>query len=766
MSRCQLCGAPCNEAQEHCSKPCAHVAKEAARDGIEARVRRAFQRRKRAPSLAPDPEAEQMLFEVEGFWGPGCAGAAEEILRCAAGVHDASIVGDTGRGRASFDPEQVMAPAILDILRRYGFRATLVRDAWARSEGFSRAWELTLALRLGVSVTLAMIVFVLTLLLASRYIGDEGGDQAAGTVRVLMLFLTLPVLCYGGFPIFANAFWAVARRRVTADLLTAAAAAGAFLLSLPAVVEHKRPIHFDAACACVVLTLFARLCEYRARRRLARVGERFAALVAGPAMRVRKGEEIACAAGELRPGDVVLVAAGARVPADGDVVEGSGVLEPVSGGRVEFSPGDRIAAGARLNSGRLVLRAERTGAATSVGEVARIVEHALASRMPGSAAVTRGLFWAGAATATFGLLALFLGETREPLLAVLLAASPSAIALLPSIAGLSAMGRAAERLACFRSGEALAAAANADGVVLARSAMLEPRATADAAAIQGEPAEFWSVVASLVSVAQGPVAAAIRERARSEGATPALSVPPSDGPLSRARVDGRDAAGGDRAALEGLGWRIAAEARPALAEEERGRTLFWAGWDGEIRGAIAIDAAERQGAAEIGSRLKRAGLLTCLAGADADAALDAQAARLGLDTWMSEAALADGMAKRRANGRRTALVARAAVDPPPGSDAADLTIAVDCAEEGAPEWAAVVALGPDVRAVDAALGSARRAARARRLGGTAAFLYHVAALPCAAAGLVSPMAAVGLGAVCALGLIHTALRAGGNPGGQ
>ncbi|KAF0244939.1 MAG: cation transport ATPase, partial [Planctomycetota bacterium] len=250
-----------------------------------------------------------------------------------------------------------------------------------------------------------------------------------------------------------------------------------------------------------------------------------------------------------------------------------------------------------------------------------------------------------------------------------------------------------------------------------------------------------------------------------EGASPALSVPPSDGPLSRARVDGRDAAGGDRAALEGIGWKIAADARPALAEEERGRTLFWAGWDGEIRGAIAIDAPDRQGASEIGLKLNRAGLLTCLAGADSDTALDAQAARLGLDTWMSEAALADGMAKRRANGKRTALVARAAVDPPPGADAADLSIAVDCAEEGAPDWAAVIALGPDVRVVEAALGSARRAARARRIGGTAAFLYHVAALPCAAAGLISPMAAVGLGAICALGLIHTALRAGGNPAG-
>ncbi|MCC6739182.1 MAG: cation-translocating P-type ATPase [Planctomycetia bacterium] len=760
MNRCQLCGAPCGEAQVHCSKPCASAARVALKDGIEARVRRAFQRRRRAPGPPPDPEAEQILFEIEGFWTPGCAGAAEEVLRCSSGVLDAHIVGDTGRGRAFFDPERITAAAILDILRRYGFRASLIRDAWARSEGFSRSWELMLAVRLGVSVTLAMIVTVLTLLLGSGHIAD---DHAAGTVRVLMMFLSVPVLAYGGFPIFFNAAWAVARRRVTADLLTAAAAAGAFVLSLPAVADTGA-VHFDAACAAVVLTLFARLCEYRARRRVARVGERLVSMVSGPAVRLRKGEEIPCGAAELRPGDVVLVAAGARVPADGDVVEGGGVLEPAAGGRVEISPGDRVAAGSRLTTGRLVVRAERTGAATSAGEFARLVEGSLASRMPGAPAVSSGLVWLGAATATFGLLALgYETGNYAALLSVLLATSPSALALLPSIAGLSAMGRAAESLVCFRSGEAVNAAARADGVVLSRSALLEPRATADAAAIAGEPAEFWSVVASLVAVAQGPAAAAIRERARSEGASPALAVPPQEGPLSRARVDGRDAAGGDRAAMEALGWEMEPGARRALAEEERGRTLFWAGWDGRIRGAVSVDAADRPGAAEIGGKLKRAGVLTCLAGADADAALDAQAARLGLDTWMSEAALAEGIARRRANGRRTAVALRAAVDAPAAVEAADLAMALDCAEEGPPDWAGVVALGADVGGVDVALGAARRAERARKVGGTAAFLYHTAALPCAAAGLLSPMVAVGMGAVCALWLIHAALRAGGNP---
>ena len=759
-SRCQLCGSACSGAQTYCSKNCAHAAKEAAKDGIEARLRRAFQRRRRPPSGAPDPEARQMFFEVGGFWTGGCASAAEEILKSVKGVFDAQVVPGTGRGRVFYDPERLAPRDILRTIRRYGMRATQVRDAWARAEGFSRAWEIALAVRLGVAAMLTIHVLYFTALLKWDRISSA---RDAESLTVLLFFLTLPVLFYGGLPILSNALWAIARRRVTADLLTAAASFGALVLSLPGLFG-RGPVYFDAACAAVVLTLFARFAEYRARRRLARAGEKLAGMISGEAIRLRRGEEIPCTAVELRPGDVVLVTAGTRIPVDGDVVEGNGVIEAIPAGATEVSAGDRVGAGARLASGRLTIRAERTGAATSVGEMSRIIDSAITSRLPGSEAAASGLVWIGGATALFGLMALaWQTGTLESLTAVLLVVSPSAVALLPTISGLSAMGRAAERLACFRGGDSLAAAASVDAVVLTRSSLVEPRAMATPCAIGGDPAEFWSVVATLVAVAPGPAAAALRERARIEGAAPPMAVAPTEGRVARARVDGRDAALGDRTALEALGWRIVPGAESAKEEEAKGRSLVWVGWDGAIQGAVAVDARDRQGADRIGAGLKRAGCLTCLAGTDADAALDAQANRLGLDTWLSEDRLGEHIVKRNSLGRRTALVTRASTDAPPGAEAADLVCALDCGEEAAPEWAEVLVLGGDVRSAEAALGSARRAAGARRMGGAMAFLYHAAALPCAVAGLLDPLTAVGLSAAFELWLVYVGFRAGGNP---
>ncbi|NUN50565.1 MAG: cation-translocating P-type ATPase, partial [Candidatus Brocadiae bacterium] len=295
-SRCRLCGAPCSDAQVHCSRACARVAGEAAQDGVEGRLRRAFQRRKRPPVAPPDPDAEPMFFEVEGFWTGGCAAAVEEILKSVGGATDAHVIGETGRGRAYYDPEKTSEEDLLAILRRYGFRAGTVRDAWARAGGFSRSWEISLAVRLGVSATLSLAVAVLSFMLRSEML-RPGADTP--TLRALMFFFTLPVLLYGGLPILANALWSVARRRVTADLLTGAAALGTFALSVEGLLENTA-LFFDASCAVVVGTLFARLCEYRARRRLARAGERLAGLVSGGAVRLRRGEEIPCSAPELR----------------------------------------------------------------------------------------------------------------------------------------------------------------------------------------------------------------------------------------------------------------------------------------------------------------------------------------------------------------------------------------------------------------------------------------------------------------------------------
>ncbi|NUN50943.1 MAG: hypothetical protein HUU15_19220, partial [Candidatus Brocadiae bacterium] len=72
------------------------------------------------------------------------------------------------------------------------------------------------------------------------------------------------------------------------------------------------------------------------------------------------------------------------------------------------------------------------------------------------------------------------------------------------------------------------------------------------------------------------------------------------------------------------------------------------------------------------------------------------------------------------------------------------------------------ALGSDLRAVTAAIGAARRGQSARRRAGAIAFLFHVAAVPVAAAGLLNPLTAVGIGMACGLVMIGIGLRAGGS----
>jgi hypothetical protein len=82
----------------------------------------------------------------------------------------------------------------------------------------------------------------------------------------------------------------------------------------------------------------------------------------------------------LGPGDIVTVAAGEVVPADGSIVEGTGIVDERGlawgEGVAGRAPGGRVLAGGRVLSGRLQVAVERAGASTRAAAVGRVLEAA------------------------------------------------------------------------------------------------------------------------------------------------------------------------------------------------------------------------------------------------------------------------------------------------------------------------------------------------------------------------------------------------------
>ncbi len=102
--------------------------------------------------------------------------------------------------------------------------------------------------------------------------------------------------------------------------------------------------------------------------------------------RLRLADRLHVEPSRLRPGDRIVVAAGERVPADGRVEAGAGLVDdralPWGGGVGIRRADERVAAGAVVRGGQLRLRVERAGSSTRTAAVGRLLEAATRPNVP------------------------------------------------------------------------------------------------------------------------------------------------------------------------------------------------------------------------------------------------------------------------------------------------------------------------------------------------------------------------------------------------
>ena len=241
-----------------------------------------------------------------------------------------------------------------------------------------------------------------------------------------------------------------------------------------------------------------------------------------------------------------------------------------------------------------------------------------------------------------------------------------------------------------------------------------------------------------------------RRSARPRGAKPEAPLPQADafralpGLGARGTVDGREVLVGREKLLAEHGMTVAAEpGRGRCREwEEAGRTAVLAGWDGAVRGAIAVADTIKASAAPAVAELRALGLHPILLTGDNEATARAVAAEVGIDEVIAGTLPADKaavIAGLRAEGYRVAMVGDG-INDAPALAAADLGLALGSGTDVAITAADLILLRDDLRAVPDAIGLSRATFRAIREPRWA-FGYNVAAIPLAALGYLNPIIA-------------------------
>ena len=351
-------------------------------------------------------------------------------------------------------------------------------------------------------------------------------------------------------------------------------------------------------------------------------------------------------------------------------------------------------------------------------------------------------------------------------LAVLIIACPCALGLATPAALVAASGRGAANGIFVKEYQALESSRAVDVVVLDKTGTVT---TGRMELVGVRPADgvtradLLRYAGAVEGASEHAVAAAISAAAANEcGPLPlaeAFRALPGLG--ARGTVDGRKVVIGRARLLAEHGMTADAELAGQCRQwEQAGRTAVLVGWDGAVRGAIAVADTVKDSAAAAVAELRALGLHPILLTGDSEATARAVAAEAGIDEVIAgtlpagKAAVIDRL---RARGHRVAMVGDG-INDGPALAAANLGLALGSGTDVAICAADVILLRDDLRCVPDAIRLSRATFATIRANLVWAFGYNVAAIPLAALGLLNPILAAAAMTLSSVFVVANSLR--------
>jgi Cu2+-exporting ATPase len=599
------------------------------------------------------------------------------------------------------------------------------------------------------------------LLSVSVWSGEDGsmGEATRALFHWLSAAIALPAVAYAGRPFFRSAYAALTAGRTNMDVPISIGVTLACLISLHEAWVGERHTFFDSAITLVFFLLIGRYLDRRARGRARRSVRALLALASRSAtVLVADGTTTSRRVDTLLPGEVLLVAAGERLGADGVVSEGASALDAalVSGESVpvDVAPGTKVFAGMVNLGAPIRVRVTAAGEHTLLSEIVRLVEAAERGRSRFIAIADR-VARAYAPVVHLAALLTFLGwmllgdlpwdRALVIATAVLIITCPCALALAVPVVQVVASTRLLRAGVLLLSPTALARLAGVDHIVLDKTGTLT-LGRPELVSGNGD-VEALAIAASMAANSRHPLAQALIR------AAPDIATAP----------DVQEHAG---QGLQMGDVRLGSARFCGIADAaDDGRSELWLTRPGHAPVRFAFADRLRPDAAAAIAALGTASLTVEVLSGDRPAAVARAAAAAGISHWRAEvtpAAKARRLAELAAQGKRVLMVGDGLNDAP-ALAAAHASISPATATEATQNAADAVFQGDALFPVVETLQVARRADRLVRQNLALALLYNLSAVPLAVIGEVTPLIAAIAMSSSSLLVIGNALRLGARP---
>ncbi len=617
------------------------------------------------------------------------------------------------------------------------------------------AEERDLLRSLAVAGFAAANVMLLSVSVWSGALG-EMGTATRDLLHWVSALIALPAIVYAVRPFARSAATALAAGRTNMDVPITIGVTLAAGMSLFDTWQSEAHAYFDSAITLLFFLLIGRYLDRRARGRARSAVEHVAALTARSATVLdANGQARIVRPSEVALGETVLVAAGERIAVDGRVISGTSDVDTalVTGESLPrpVNPGEAVHAGMVNLTRAIQVATERTGEATLLAEIGRLLAAAesgrsrfvaLADRVARSYAPVVHL----TALATFFGWLLLADAPWHPALAaavaVLIITCPCALALAVPAVQVVASGRLFRQGVLLKSPTALERLAHVRTVVFDKTGTLT---IGRPELIDRPSAGDLEVAAGMARASRHPLSQALVRSAPTAPALDDVVEHPGEGlAMGDVRLGSRRFVGAPDPAD---GWRgpelwLARPGRPPL------RLRF--------AGPARADAAATLG------RLTALGYRLVLLSGDRREVVAELAASLGIADWRAEvgpAEKSEAIAALAEGAGPVAMVGDGLNDAPALAKAY-VSIAPATAADISRAAADAVFQGDRLAPVAEILDVARRAERLVKQNLALALAYNLLAVPLAVLGYVTPLVAAVAMSSSSLLVVGNALRLG------
>jgi Cu2+-exporting ATPase len=604
-------------------------------------------------------------------------------------------------------------------------------------EMFRRRFWLTLALTIPLVVTSHMVM-----------------DWLSYTVDLPLMEWYGPVLgsvvfWWGGWPFLAGGVAEVRDRQPGMMLLITMAISVAYIASMATSLNWLDLEFWWELAALVTIMLLGHWQEMKAIGQAQNALAALAALLPDEADLVDGDMIRPVSASELRVGHVVLVRPGARVPADGTIVEGSAEVDEsmITGESkpVNRSVGDRVVAGTVSTDSSIRVRVDAVGDDTALAGIQRLVADAQASQSRAQALADRFaalLFYVAVAAAIVTFVVWWaIGDLDTAItstVTVLVIACPHALGLaIPLVIAISTAVSARAGI-LVKDRLALERMRSIDTVLFDKTGTLTKGAhvvTGVAGTDQFDNDRVLRTAAAVEAESEHPLARAIVIAAGDNDVPKATNFRSITGRGVTADLDGTTYAVGGPALLRQRQIAIPESLRDTVGGwEQRGAAVLFLANDTQIVGAMALEDEIRPEARQAIADLRELGVDVAMITGDARQVAEAVGRDLGVDNVFAEVLPEDkdqAVSALQQRGLTVAMVGDG-VNDAPALARSDVGLAIGAGTDVAIESAGVVLASSDPRGVASVIRLSRASYRKMIQNLSWAAGYNIIAIPLAA----------------------------------